>query len=287
MNRTDLLTSTDLQQMRASCQLAADTLVMIGPFLKAGMTTEEINEIVHDYIVKHDAYPSPLNYRGFPKSVCTSPNEVVCHGIPSRSVVLKDGDIINVDVTTYLPAKDGFHGDTSATFYIGEPSPMARHVVEVARQALEIGIAVVEPDKRIGDIGHAIQQFVESKGCSVVRDYTGHGIGRTFHTEPSVPHFGRPGTGPRIRKGMIFTIEPMVNLGAHHTETLADDWTVITRDRSLSAQFEHTILVTRSGCEVLTRRNGPLVQSEDKEWSRLGPLGCWQPGKPVGADSAT
>jgi methionyl aminopeptidase len=277
MNRTDFLSGVELQQMRRSCALAADTLLMIAEHIKPGITTLEIDALVHDYIVKHEAYPSPLNYRGFPKSVCTSVNEVVCHGIPDGTV-LKGGDIINVDVTTYLPARNGYHGDTSATFYVGEPSPMARHVVEVARQALELGLAAVEPDKRIGDIGWAIQQFVESKGCSVVRDYTGHGIGREFHCEPTVKHYGPPGTGARIKKGMIFTIEPMVNLGAPDTEVLADDWTVITRDRSLSAQFEHTVLVTKTGCEVLTRRTALLPNSEDLPWSRIGPRGSFVAG---------
>ncbi len=271
MTRQSLLSHQELQMMRASCVLAADTLVMIGEHIEPGVTTEQINTLVHDYIVSHDAYPSPLNYKGFPKSVCTSVNECVCHGIPTDKQVLRDGDVINVDVTTYLPRKHGYHGDTSATFYVGTPSPMARHVVEVARQALEIGIKVVEPGMRIGDIGHAIQQFVESKGCSVVRDYTGHGIGRVFHTEPSVPHYGKPGTGPRIKRGMIFTIEPMVNLGGHDTELLSDKWTVLTRDRSLSAQFEHTLLVTRSGVDVLTRRNAALRNSEDVTWAVLGP----------------
>jgi methionyl aminopeptidase len=277
MSRYDVLSHQDLKLMRASCRLAADTLVMIGPHIRAGITTDEINTLVHEFIVAHDAYPSPLNYRGFPKSVCTSVNECVCHGIPDGRV-LNDGDIINVDVTTYLPKKNGFHGDTSATFYVGEPSPMARHVTEVARQALEIGIAQVVPGNRIGDIGYAIQQFVESKGCSVVRDYTGHGIGRQFHTEPSVPHYGFPGTGPRIKRGMVFTIEPMVNVGGYETEVLADDWTVLTRDRSLSAQFEHTVLVTRSGVEVLTRRPAVLVHSEDRPYAITGPLGCYTPG---------
>ena len=271
MSRYHHLSHNELKQMRASCRLAADTLTMIGEHIRPGITTDEINTIVHDYIVSHGAYPSPLNYRGFPKSVCTSINECVCHGIPDGTV-LKDGDIINVDVTTYLPEKNGFHGDTSATFYVGEPSPMARHVTEVARQALELGIAAVEPGKRIGDIGHVIQRFVESKGCSVVRDYTGHGIGRIFHTEPSVPHYGRPGTGPRIRRGMTFTIEPMVNIGGYETELMSDEWTVLTRDRSLSAQFEHTLLVTKSGVDVLTRRHAPLVNSEDRDYSVLGPL---------------
>jgi methionyl aminopeptidase len=276
MNRLNTLSHAELKQMRASCRLAADTLTMIGEHIRPGITTDEINTLVHEYIVSHDAYPSPLNYRGFPKSVCTSINECVCHGIPDGTA-LNDGDIINVDVTTYLPKRDGFHGDTSATFYVGEPSPMARHVTEVARQALEIGIATVQPGKRIGDIGHAIQRFVEAKGCSVVRDYTGHGIGRIFHCEPSVPHYGRPGQGPRIRRGMTFTIEPMVNVGGFETELLSDDWTVLTRDRSLSAQFEHTILVTRNGVEVLTRRERPLVNSEDRPYSVLGPLTSFTP----------
>jgi len=278
MNRSEYLSNAELQQMRRSCALAAETLVMIGEHIRPGITTDEINTLVHEYTVKNNAYPSPLNYRGFPKSVCTSVNEVVCHGIPD-GYALRDGDIINVDVTTYFPVKNGFHGDTSATFYVGEPGPLARHVVEVARQALEIGIAAVQPDRRIGDIGWAIQQFAESKGCSVVRDYTGHGIGREFHCEPTVKHFGPAGSGVRIRKGMIFTIEPMVNLGGHETEVLGDDWTVITRDRSLSAQFEHTLLVTHNGCEVLTRRLAPLVHSEDLPWSKNGPLSSFQAPK--------
>lgn len=271
MSKTDLLAGAELQQMRAACRLAAETLEMISEHIRPGITTDDINTLVHDYTVAHDAYPSPLNYRGFPKSVCTSLNEVVCHGIPEARV-LKDGDILNVDVTSMLPKVNGFHGDTSATFYVGEPSPMARHVVEVARQALEIGIAQVKPDKRIGDIGHAIQTFVESKGCSVVREYTGHGIGRTFHTEPTVAHYGRAGSGPRMRPGMIFTIEPMVNLGGWQTELMADEWTVLTKDRSLSAQFEHTVRVTRTGVEVMTRRTKVLTRSEDLSWVKLGPL---------------
>ncbi len=269
MARVDILSHSELKQMRASCKLAADTLSMIAEHIKPGITTEDINTLVHDYIVAHDAYPSPLNYRGFPKSVCTSINECVCHGIPGP-VVLKDGDIINVDVTTTLPKRLGFYGDTSATFYVGEPSPMAKHVTEVARQALEIGIAGVKPGARLGDLGHAMQSFVESKGCSVVRDYTGHGIGRVFHTEPAVLHYGEPGTGMRLKRGMIFTIEPMVNLGSHETVLLDDGWTVLTQDRSLSAQFEHTVLVTRTGVEVLTKRDGLLKHSEDVEWAQLG-----------------
>lgn len=277
--RNTILSHAELQQMRASCTLAADTLVYVGKNLAAGMTTDDVNTLVHDYIVEHDAYPSPLHYKGFPKSVCTSVNECVCHGIPGK-YVLRDGDIVNVDVTTFLPRRNGFHGDTSATFYIGTPSPMAQHVTEVARQALELGIAAVRPGGRIGDIGHVIQRFVESKGCSVVRDYTGHGIGRIFHTEPSVPHYGRAGTGARIKRGMIFTIEPMVNIGSYECDLMPDGWTVVTRDRSLTAQFEHTLLVTRAGAEVLTRRPELLQHSEDKPWSVLGPLSSYSADAP-------
>jgi methionyl aminopeptidase len=271
MARIEILNGRDLQAMRLSCRLAADVLARVGPQLRAGMTTDDIDRLVHDDITRNGAYPSPLDYRGFPKSVCTSINEVVCHGIPSGRALV-EGDTVNVDVTTYLPRRNGFHGDTSATFYIGEPSPQAKHVVEVARQALEVGIAVVAPGRTVGDIGWAIQQLVESKGCSVVRDYTGHGIGRRFHQEPSVPHHGLPGKGPRLEKGMIFTIEPMVNLGGWEVDLLADGWTVVTRDRSLSAQFEHTVLVTATGCEVLTRRGEVLANSEDRPWVKPVPL---------------
>jgi methionyl aminopeptidase len=246
-------------------------LEMVSEHIRPGITTEAIDRLVDAFIRDHGAYPSPLNYGGFPKSVCTSINEVVCHGIPEERE-LKDGDIINVDVTCTLPAENGFFGDTSVTFYVGEPSPTAIHVTEVARQALEIGIAAVRPGARVGDIGHAIQTFVESKGCSVVRDFCGHGIGKEFHTAPTVPHYGRPGTGPLIKRGMTFTIEPMVNIGSWETVVLADKWTAITKDRSLSAQFEHTLLATRSGVEVLTRRDNLLKHSEDRPYAKLGPL---------------
>jgi methionyl aminopeptidase len=271
VSRIDIMSSKDLERMRAACQLAADTLVMVGEHLRAGMTTDDINTLVHDYTLAHGARPSPLNYHGFPKSVCTSVNECVCHGIPGTQV-LKDGDIINVDVTSFLPAKDGFHGDTSATFYVGEPSPEAKKVTEVARRCLELGIAAVKDNARLGDIGAAIQEYAESQGCSVVRDYVGHGIGRVFHTAPQVPHFGKRGEGKRVKTGMVFTIEPMINLGDYHCQLLSDGWTVLTADRSLSAQFEHTIVVTDTGCEVLTARKAPLKHSEDKPWSVLGPL---------------
>ena len=271
MAAIEIMTPSMLGRMREACQLAADTLSMVGHHLKAGITTDDINQLVHDYTIKHGAYPSPLNYNGFPKSVCTSVNEVVCHGIPGNRV-LHDGDIINVDVTSYLPAKNGFHGDTSATFYIGQPSEAAKKVTEVARQALELGIAEVREGARIGDIGAAIQAFAEGQGCSVVRDYVGHGIGREFHTAPQVPHYGTRGSGKRLKAGMVFTIEPMINIGHFTCELLDDDWTVVTADRSLSAQFEHTIVVTKAGCEVLTARRDVLKHSEDLPWSKLGKL---------------
>lgn len=277
LRRKKSLSPAELDEMRAACRLAADTLMMVGEQIRAGMTTEDINTLVHDFTLAHDAYPAPLNYGGtryrpgFPKSVCTSVNECVCHGIPGP-YVLKDGDIINVDVTSLLPAKNGFFGDTSATFYIGEPSPATKHLVEVTRECLEIGIKQVRPGARVGDIGAAIQKYAESKGCSVVREYTGHGIHRVFHDEPSIQHVGPAGRGPILKKGMTFTIEPMINIGEPDIIHLDDGWTVLTRDRSLSAQFEHTVLVTRNGVEVLTRRPGLLKNSEDVPWARLGPL---------------
>ncbi|MGD8860775.1 MAG: type I methionyl aminopeptidase [Myxococcales bacterium] len=267
------MSSGALERMRAACQLAADTLVMVGKNLKPGMTTDDINTLVHDYTLAAGAVPSPLNYKGYPKSVCTSVNEVVCHGIPGKTT-LRDGDIVNVDVTSYLPKRDGFHGDTSATFYVGEPSDETKHVVEVARRCLELGIAEVAPGKRIGDIGAAIQEYAEAQGCSVVRDYVGHGIGREFHMAPQVPHYGKRGTGKRLKKGMVFTIEPMINAGHHTCRVLGDQWTVVTDDGSLSAQFEHTIVVTDGGCEVLTARRELLTHSEDKHWAQLGPRSC-------------
>lgn len=278
------LSSRDIQSMRDVGRLAADTLLMVGDHLQPGITTEDINVLVHEYTIAAGARPAPLNYRGFPKSVCTSVNHVVCHGIPAP-MTLESGDIINVDVTSVLPARNGWFGDTSATFYIGTPPPLARHVTEIARESLEVGIAVVRPGARVGDIGHAIQSFAEAKGCSVVRDYTGHGIHRVFHDAPSIPHYGTPGTGIILKKGMTFTIEPMINIGHWAVDHLDDDWTVVTRDGSLSAQFEHTILVTKGGCEVLTRRSRPLKNSEDVEWARLGPLASFVPPAPQASDS--
>lgn len=270
MTAVEILSPRVLERVREACRLAAETLVMVGRNIRPGMTTEDINRLVHDYTVRRGAWPSPLNYHGFPKSVCTSVNEVVCHGIPGPRF-LAPGDIVNVDVTSRYPAEDGCHGDTSATFYVGEPPEQARHLVEVARQCLEAGIEQVRDGARIGDIGAAIQEFAESRGCSVVRDYVGHGTGPEFHTAPQVPHFGKRGTGRRLKQGMVFTIEPMINAGGYECEVLEDGWTVVTRDRSLSAQFEHTVLVTRDGCEVLTRRHELLRSSEDVPWARLGP----------------
>ena len=241
-------TFEEIDQMRPACIHAANTLVMIEEYIKPGITTNEINEIVHDYTVKHGAIPAPLNYHGFPKSVCTSVNHVVCHGIPADKKI-KDGDIINVDVTSII---DGWHGDTSKTFYVGTPKVRAKKVTEIARKALELGISVVKPGATLGDIGHIIQQYVESEKCSVVREYCGHGIGRVFHEEPQVVHYGKPGTGMKLKKGMVFTIEPMVNFGKAGVKVLSDHWTVVTRDKSLSAQFEHTLTVTDDGVEILT-----------------------------------
>lgn len=249
----------EIEAMREVSRLAAETLSAVGEIVRPGITTEDINTFVHAHTLKQGARPAPLNYKGFPKSVCTSINEVVCHGIPSSERVLRDGDIINIDVTHIYK---GFHGDTSATFYVGKVSEEARKVVEVARKSLALGIAQVKPGARLGDIGAAIQEFAEGQGCSVVRDFVGHGIGRKFHDEPKVLHYGKWGKGERLKPGMTFTIEPMVNVGSWEVDVLDDDWTAVTADGSLSAQFEHTVLVTESGVEVLTERNRPLVNSE-------------------------
>jgi methionyl aminopeptidase len=248
----------EIEAMREVSRMAGETLLAVADLVRPGVTTDEINTFVHADTLKRGARPAPLNYKGFPKSVCTSVNEVVCHGIPSDRV-LRDGDIINIDVTHIYK---GFHGDTSATFYVGEPSADAKKVVEVARRSLELGIQQVKPGGRLGDIGAAIQEFAEGHGCSVVRDFVGHGIGRKFHDEPKVLHYGRWGKGERLKTGMTFTIEPMINLGDWQVEVLDDQWTAVTADGSLSAQFEHTVLVTDSGVEVLTARQGPLARSE-------------------------
>ena len=263
-----------LERMRVACRMAAECLSMVGEHIRPGLTTEEINTLVHDWTVGHDAIPSPLNYGNppYPKSVCTSVNACVCHGIPSERDVLKDGDNVNVDVTLYYPSEHGFHGDTSATFYVGEPSEEAKRVVETARWCLELGVATVHEGARVRDIGRAIQEYAEAQGCSVVRDFVGHGVGRQFHMPPQVPHYYEPNARKRLRRGTTFTIEPMINVGDYRTEIQSDHWTVLTRDRSLSAQFEHTLAVTRGGVEVLTARPTLLVNSEDKPWAKLGAL---------------
>ncbi|MBK7586771.1 MAG: type I methionyl aminopeptidase [Myxococcales bacterium] len=248
----------EIDAMREVCRLAAETLSLVGGMLRPGITTEDINRFVHEDTLRRGARPAPLNYKGFPKSVCTSLNEVVCHGIPGERV-LEDGDIINVDVTHLYK---GFHGDTSATFYIGKPSEDAIRVTEVSRRCLALAIAQVRAGGRLGDIGAAIQEFAEGHGCSVVRDFVGHGIGRQFHDEPKVSHYGTWGRGIRLKAGMTFTIEPMINVGGWEIEVLDDDWTAVTADGSLSAQFEHTVLVTETGCEILTAREGVLENSE-------------------------
>jgi len=246
-------TADEIEAMRVAGQQAASVLKMIAPYVVPGVTTGELDRICHEYIVDElDAVPAPLNYRGFPKSICTSVNHVVCHGIPGDRV-LKDGDIVNIDVTVI---QDGWHGDTSRMFPVGEPSVKARRVCEVAHQAMLTGIGQVRPGATLGDIGHAIQRYVEGRRCSVVREYCGHGIGRGFHEPPQVLHHGRPGEGMLLEPGMTFTIEPMVNLGKPGTRLLADGWTVLTRDRSLSAQWEHTMAVTEDGVDVLTRLPG-------------------------------
>jgi methionyl aminopeptidase len=254
----EIKTSREIDLMRQAGKLAAETLCAAAEILRPGITTDDINEFVHQDTLRKGARPAPLNYKGFPKSVCTSINEVVCHGIPGPRV-LEEGDIINVDVTHIYK---GYHGDTSATFYVGKPSAGARKVVEVARKSLELGIEQVRPGARLGDVGAAIQEYAEGQGCSVVRDFVGHGIGRLFHDEPKVSHVGQWGRGVRLKPGMTFTIEPMINLGSWEVRILDDEWTAVTADGSLSAQFEHTVLVTESGHEILTARSRPLANSE-------------------------
>lgn len=245
-------TPEDIEKMRKVGRLAGEVLEMIGEFIKPGITTGEIDQICHEFIVgRQQSIPAPLNYRGFPKSVCTSVNHVVCHGIPGDKK-LKNGDLINVDVTLI---HDEFHGDTSKMFFVGEPSIQARRLVEVTRECMLEGIRMVKPGVRLGDIGHAIQKMAEGAGYSIVREYCGHGIGRVFHEDPQVLHYGEPGTGLELKAGMTFTIEPMVNAGKRHVKMLPDGWTVVTKDHSLSAQWEHTVLVTDAGYEVLTRRS--------------------------------
>jgi methionyl aminopeptidase len=238
------------EQMRTAGRLAAEVLDMIGPYVVPGVTTDELNARCHDYIVNvQKAIPAPLNYRGFPKSICTSVNHVVCHGIPSPDKRLKQGDIVNVDVTVI---KDGWHGDTSRMYAVGKVAPAAQRLIDITHEAMWIGIRQVRPGAHLGDIGASIQSFVEPQHLSIVREYCGHGIGQIFHEDPQVLHYGERGQGLQLQPGMTFTVEPMVNAGKRHVRLLPDGWTVITKDHSLSAQWEHTVLVTDTGFEVLT-----------------------------------
>ena len=244
--------------MRVAGKLAASVLDQIGAHVQIGASTEQLNQICHDFIVNDlSCIPAPLNYRNgssppFPKSICTSVNHVVCHGIPSSRKVLKRGDIVNIDVTVI---RDGFHGDTSKMYTVGEPSVLAKRLIAVTQECLYRGIKQVRPGAHLGDIGHAVQTHAENARFSVVREFCGHGINDTFHAEPMVLHYGRPGEGVELQPGMTFTIEPMINAGKRHIRLLADEWTVVTRDHRLSAQWEHTILVTKDGYEVLTLRD--------------------------------
>ena len=250
-NKIIIKTPEEIEKMRIAGKLAAEVLEMITPYVKEGVTTAELDTRCHDYIVnEQNAYPAPLNYHGFPKSICTSINHVVCHGIPADKK-LKKGDIINIDVTV---KKDGFHGDTSKMFIIGEPSVSAKKLVEVTHKCLWKGIKVVKPGNHFGDIGAVIEKYAKSFGYSIVDTFCGHGIGRDFHEPPQVMHHGKTGTGAMFEEGMIFTIEPMINTGKRAVSILKDGWTAVTKDRSLSAQWEHTILVTKDGYEVLTLR---------------------------------
>jgi methionyl aminopeptidase len=238
----------EFEAMRRAGRLAAETLDFITPEVREGVTTARLDKLCHDFIVDHGAIPAPLNYRGFPKSICTSINHVVCHGIPGERKLV-DGDILNIDVTVIL---DGWHGDTSRMYFVGKPSVKAQRLVEATHRAMMAGIGIVRPGARLGDIGHAIQTVAEAERFSVVKDFCGHGIGRIFHDAPSVLHFGRAGTGPELKEGMFFTVEPMINAGRWEVKVLDDGWTAVTRDRSLSAQFEHTVAVTAEGHEIFT-----------------------------------
>mgnify|MGYP001812681802 FL=1 len=248
-----LKTKEEIEQMRVAGQLAGEVLRMIAPHVQPGVSTGELDDICYRYITEtQDAIPAPLNYRGFPKSICTSVNNVICHGIPGEKV-LKDGDIVNIDITVI---KDGWHGDTSKMFMVGKPTVKGKRISDIAHSCMVRGIEMVRPGIHLGDIGHAIQKFAEGHGCSVVREYCGHGIGQGFHEDPQVLHYGKPGNGVKLVPGMVFTVEPMINLGRRDTRLLPDGWTVVTRDRSLSAQWEHTLAVTEDGFDVLTQLPG-------------------------------
>lgn len=254
-------TPADIEKMRIAGRLAAEVLEMIEPHVQAGVTTDELNTLCHNYIVDvQKAIPAPLNYNGFPKSICTSINHVVCHGIPNDKP-LKNGDIINIDITVI---KDGYYGDTSKMFHVGETPEWAQRLCQITQECLYKAIEIVRPGTRLGDIGEIIQQHAESNGYSVVREFCCHGIGTVFHEEPQVLHYGKAGTGLELKEGMTFTIEPMINLGRKETRVLGDGWTAITKDRKLSAQWEHTLVVTADGYEIFTLRN-------DETFPRIAP----------------
>ncbi len=238
----------DFDGMRRAGRLAAETLDFITAHVAPGVTTERLDDLCREFITDRGAVPAPLNYRGFPKSICTSVNHVVCHGIPGPKL-LKEGDALNIDVTVIV---DGWHGDTSRMFFVGKPSVKGKRLADITYEAMMRGIAAVKPGATLGDIGHAVQSFAEGERCSVVRDFCGHGLGRVFHDEPNILHYGRPGAGAELREGMFFTIEPMINLGRPDVKLLEDGWTAVTRDRSLSMQFEHSVGVTADGCEIFT-----------------------------------
>ena len=243
-----LHTKNEFEGMRKAGSLAAECLDHVTDFIKPGISTEEINSICHEFQISRGAIPAPLNYKGFPKSICTSVNHVVCHGIPGKKI-LAEGDIINIDVT---PVFEGWHGDTSRMFYVGEVKLKARKLVEITYEAMMRGIEQIKPGNTTGDIGYAIQSYVEKKNYSVVRDFCGHGLGKVFHDQPSILHFGKPGEGTELFEGMFFTVEPMINIGEHNVKILSDGWTAVTCDKSLSAQFEHTVAVTKTGSEIFT-----------------------------------
>ena len=248
----NIKSQSDIKKMRVAGKLASEVIDMIGSHVKSGISTEELNEICHNYIIEvQQAVPAPLNYKGFPRSICTSVNHQVCHGIPSKDKILKNGDIINIDITVI---KDGFHGDTSKMFLIGKPSILANRLCRVAKECMYKAIEIVEPGLHIGDIGAVIQEHAHKNNFSVVREYCGHGIGKNFHESPQILHYGVKNTGIKLEEGMIFTIEPMINAGKKGIKVLNDGWTVVTQDKSLSAQWEHTILVTNNGYEILTKR---------------------------------
>ncbi|MCP5207386.1 MAG: type I methionyl aminopeptidase [Hahellaceae bacterium] len=264
--KVQIKNAEEIEKMRVAGKLAGEVLEMIEEYVQPGITTGELDLICHKYITEvQQAIPAPLNYKGFPKSICTSVNHVICHGIPSDKKKLKAGDIVNIDITVI---KDGFHGDTSKMFFVGKPSPAAERLVRITQECMFKGILMVKPGVKLGDIGHVIQTHAENNHYSVVREYCGHGIGKVFHEEPQVMHYGSPGTGMAIKEGMTFTIEPMINQGKRHCKLLPDDWTVVTKDHKLSAQWEHTVAVTANGVEILTLR-----KEEHALWEKLKSTG--------------